>query len=317
MLETCYRTLDKHSAVTATSRRQPTNNQSHPMQLEIRSLRSLSEEELAFTASPHNHEHFEVVFLMKGSGKCTLDWREFFISDKNICYIRPKKMHVLRLAQDAEGYIISFSQEFFHLALDKSSLSHSSAYITNMVAAPLRAEAAAMTDMNEILRKIECELNNPGLFKMDVLRSWSKIFLIYLNRLSYDGKDIQLSRKHEIVQRFLEILEESYSTRRTVADYASALCLSVDYLNEVVKKTLGVTTSHHIQQRVLLEAKRLSLYSNVTMKQIAYQLGFDDLSHFSKFFKNACGESFSDYRHKALSDVGVRPLGSEIQAPVE
>ena len=171
------------------------------------------------------------------------------------------------------------------------------------------AEDAAMKDMYEILRKIERELNNPGLFKTDVIMSLCKIFLIYLNRLSYDGKDIQLSRKHEIVQRFLEILEESYSTRRAVADYANALCLSVDYLNEVVKKILGFTTSYHIQQRVLLEAKRLALYSNMTMKQVAYHLGFDDLSHFSKFFKNACGEPFSDFRHKAKSNVGIRRWG--------
>jgi AraC-like DNA-binding protein len=152
---------------------------------------------------------------------------------------------------------------------------------------------------------------------MDVLMSLSKVFLIYLNRLLYEGKDIQLSRKHEIVQRFLETLEESYSTRRAVADYASALCLSVDYLNEVVKKILGFTTSYHIQQRVLLEAKRLALYSNITMKQVAYHLGFDDLAHFSKFFKNACGESFSDFRQKAKSNVGIRPLGLKIPTHVQ
>jgi AraC family transcriptional regulator, transcriptional activator of pobA len=316
MLGTCYRTFDKHTGATGTSRPQPTNSHPRTVQLEIRSLRSLSEEELAFSASPHSHEHFEVLFLMKGSGKCTLDLQEFFILDKNICYILPWKMHFLKLAQDAEGYILSFSQEFVYLALDKSSLRHSSANIS-MVNGPLWAEDAAMKDMNEILRKIECELNNSGLFKMDVLMSLSKIFLIYLNRLLCEEKDIQLSHKHEIVRRFLEILEESYSTRRTVTDYANALCLSVGYLNEVVKKTLGFTTSYHIQQRVLLEAKRLALYSNVTMKQVAYHLGFDDLSHFSKFFKNACGESFSDFRQKAKSHVGIGPLGLKVPTHVQ
>jgi AraC family transcriptional activator of pobA len=102
-----------------------------------------------------------------------------------------------------------------------------------------------------------------------------------------------------------DMTEMNFATRRAVADYASALCLSPNYLNETVKTVLGAPTSYHIQQRIMLEAKRLAVYSNYTMKQVAYHLGFDDLAHFSKFFKNASGECFSEFRRKSLSDVFV------------
>lgn len=84
-----------------------------------------------------------------------------------------------------------------------------------------------------------------------------------------------------------------------VTDYADELIVTPNYLNEVIKKITGFPASHHIQQRIVLEAKRQAAYSNLSMKEVAYQLGFDDMAHFSKFFKNASGQSFTDFK-KAL-----------------
>ena len=75
------------------------------------------------------------------------------------------------------------------------------------------------------------------------------------------------------------------------------ICVSPpNYLNRTVKKMTGLTASYHIQQQIILEAKRQAIHSNVSMKEIAYFLGFDNLAHFSKFFKNNSGMSFSTFK---------------------
>ena len=62
------------------------------------------------------------------------------------------------------------------------------------------------------------------------------------------------------------------------------------------KKITGSTASHHIQQQIILEAKRQAMYFSTSMKQIAYNLGFDNIAHFSKFFKHNCGMNFTDFK---------------------
>jgi AraC-like DNA-binding protein len=81
-----------------------------------------------------------------------------------------------------------------------------------------------------------------------------------------------------------------------VSDYADDLCVTPNYLNRTVKKTTGYTASHHIQQQIILEAKRQATYFSTSMKRIAYNLGFDNLAHFSKFFKHNCGMNFTDFK---------------------
>lgn len=81
------------------------------------------------------------------------------------------------------------------------------------------------------------------------------------------------------------------------------LAVTRDYLNESLKRRAGFTTSYFIHQWIIIEAKRLNTYSDVTLKEIAFQLGFDDLSQFSKFFKKASGLRFTEFKKKALTVI--------------
>ena len=82
-----------------------------------------------------------------------------------------------------------------------------------------------------------------------------------------------------------------------MSGYAAQLFVTANYLNKIVKKCTGFSAGHHIRQRVVLEAKRMARYSDTNMKEIAYDLGFLDSAHFSKFFKSGAGSNFSDFKY--------------------
>lgn len=84
-----------------------------------------------------------------------------------------------------------------------------------------------------------------------------------------------------------------------MSDYASKLVVTPNHLNETIKKTTGFPVSEHIKKRVILEAKRLAVIGNSSAKEIAHSLGFDDEAHFSKYFKNNAGLTYSAYRQVA------------------
>ena len=121
--------------------------------------------------------------------------------------------------------------------------------------------------------------------------------MIHFSRKLQVGNDeIAYTKDAELVRNFKTLLKKWFITKKLVADYASELCVTPNYLNRTVKKITGFTASHHIQQYIILEAKRQAIHSNVSMKEIAYFLGFDNLAHFSKFFKNNSGMNFTSFK---------------------
>lgn len=149
------------------------------------------------------------------------------------------------------------------------------------------------------------EFENNNLFRSEMLRRYFKILLIYITRqVEGNFEFVRPTRNLEIVQQFMGLLERNYKEQKMVSDYASMLSVTPNYLNEIIKKTTGYSAGHHIRQRIVLEAKRQATFSGHCMKEIAYFLGFGDMAHFSKFFKNTTGMNFSDFKKERLLLAG-------------
>jgi len=212
-------------------------------------------------------------------------------------------MHAVELGRDAKGYQLCFAPEFFPVSLERSLLVNTSTLFTSAGSQPLEVTGPIQTEMLRLMRIMEREYNDTGLFKAEALRSLLKIFFIYLSRLNSKEPPVHLNRKNQIVGHFLAMLDEKFTTLRRPADYADALAVTTNYLNETLKTVSGFTTSYHIHQRVILEAKRLAVYGDQSMKQVASRLGFDDVCHFSRFFKKGSGQGFTEFKQKTL--IGV------------
>lgn len=107
-----------------------------------------------------------------------------------------------------------------------------------------------------------------------------------------------LLRAEQVTKSFREILAEHFKAWKRPAAYAEKLNLSPAYLNECVKVTTGQPVSYHIQQRVILEAKRLIYHTSQSLKEIAADLGYDDYPYFSRLFTKVTGLSPVSFRQK-------------------
>ena len=117
----------------------------------------------------------------------------------------------------------------------------------------------------------------------------------YLDQATSTNKP---SRFDRVTKAFMDLLEHTYTTAKRPTDYAQLLNVSTAYLNECVKYTTGHSVSYHIQQRIILEAKRLLYHSDKSIKEIATAVGYDDYPYFSRLFSKVTGMTALAFRHK-------------------
>ena len=251
---------------------------------------------------PHQHNSFELIWVSEGNGHYWIDNEQYEAGPNQVYCLTPGQVHQFKPEKNIKGYVITFSQEFLLMPKENASLIfHSNSFHQLAGTTVIRLNEDVRTEMEDLVVKMLKEFDNFFLLRSEILRGLLNIFMIYLTRQYKPAAQPPAKQgNRSLVNRFFSIVEEKYMVYKLVADYADELAVTPNHLNEMVKKVSGFPASHHIRQRVVLEAKRQATYSGSSMKEIAYSLGFDDIAHFSKFFKNFSGRSFTDYKKDAM-----------------
>jgi AraC-like DNA-binding protein len=158
---------------------------------------------------------------------------------------------------------------------------------------------------NMIFDFFEEELKTKDHFQGEMLRTLLKRLLILSTRMIKENVQISnLSNAQiDLIRRYNLLVEEHFHEMHQVKDYADLLFKSPKTLSNLFKKYGEKSPMMIIHERILLEAKRLLLYSNKTNEEIAYNLGYKDAGHFSKFFKNNEGLSPTIFKTERLKRV--------------
>lgn len=247
-------------------------------------------------------DYYEIMWIKKGSGKFSIDMQTQHIYENNVVLLCPGQHYMFVPDEAVEGYSICFSQDFLCLAGRETSDLFNSAKLTCETIFPVvRLDKHDRIEIELIILNMIKEYSNCFKSRTEALQGLLKILMIHLSRKieSTDCFPVH-GINNELLKKFLLLLDKNFVSKKFVNDYASDLFISPNYLNEVIKKGTGFPASYHIQQRIILEAKRLALHSEISMKEIAYQLGYADMAHFSKFFKVNCGINFTDFRKNLM-----------------
>jgi len=251
---------------------------------------------------PHRHQHIEIIWIRNGNGCLDIDLKKYRIGDNMLYCIVPGQLHQLELDYPIEGFLISFPEQLMNGGNDDFELLYRSGLFHLLMSSPgMRMEPDAAHEIDEIIKRLHKELYSGYLLRKEIIRRYTSIFLIYLAR-QFDGAlQVSVQTKNvRLVKNFISLVEKKYTTCKLVKQYASELAVTPNYLNEIVKRISGFSAGYHIRQRVVLEARRKAAYSDVSMKEIAYHLGFDDIAHFSKFFKTVYGKNFTDFKKESI-----------------
>ena len=237
------------------------------------------------TDTMHLHVFYEIIWFQKGSGTHYVDFNQYAIAPGTIIFISPGQIHSFDTKHDQEGYVLKICAELFDDFVSLSCVT-----VQDKDSAALEMLIGAM---QEELKKED------SLGHREALHALVKLFVIMVRR-SYAEINPSAPNPHKVSYKaflnFRKLIEENYCRLHTVKDYASLLNVSSKTLTLYVNECSKYSPLELINNRIILEAKRLLRYSVLSVKEIAFRLGFEDPSYFAKFFKRLVKQSPADYR---------------------
>lgn len=253
---------------------------------------------------PHRHDDFyEILFITEGSGTHTIDFLSYEIKADTLFFLSPGQIHELHLSDDIKGYILLFTSAYYHF--DKTNpyklFELPFFYTLSKGTPPLYLQNGNEKERLVDLFKKAIEENELSLPDCDeAVRALLDLILIKCKRLYPKQQDEKTGKGKVLVKRFKQLIEERCQENLTVKEYADALGVTANYLSEAVKHLTGRTSTDLINDRMLLEIKRLLVHTELTVSEIAFRLHFADQSYFSKYFKKLTNQTPNAFRQEAL-----------------
>jgi YesN/AraC family two-component response regulator len=257
------------------------------------------------TSIPGLMKQFKVNFIayvMVTEGRLTVDMNNVTYQLEKNCSLFVDRKVVINNIKHTENFsciICAMSTDIGFAFFNKSLLQSIMHIMANPVIKLEQNEVDLMMKYYDLLvfKMDHQEMNYGRETVRDIIRCFAYDLLSNINlHLNQDSGDEMLRQGDRIFRRFMLLLADNTNVNRSVKSYADELCVSPKYLTSVCRKHSDYTTSELIATAVISRIKQLLLYSDMSIKEVAGEMGFDNLSFFGKYVKKHLGLSPNHYR---------------------
>lgn len=245
--------------------------------------------------NPHRHSGItQLFYLQQGGADAHLDGALTELSPPCVLVVPKGCVHDFIWTEDAEGQVLSIASPLLNKVTQPLGLKES-----GLETATVLDVTADHTLVDSLFSSIAADYQQRLPTRELMLETLLTALVIYLSRKTEPAATTperqDRSRMH--FSAFMQLVEKHFSEHWPVARYAEQLGITPPHLNTICRKLQQQSALEIVHQRLLLEAKRNLIYTGKTIAEIAYQLGFSDPSHFTRFFKNKCGENPKAFRN--------------------
>jgi AraC-like DNA-binding protein len=243
---------------------------------------------------PYNRRAYYKISVISGRNKAEYADKEIDIEKNALLFATPKiPYHWVPQDDNQFGYFCIFTHDF--LIQNKSGVILDELPIFQPGGYPIfQLSDEEAEDITLIFKKMYRELSSDYAYKYDLLRNYVLELIHYGQKLQPATSLYPLhTASARVSSLFIELLERQFPIEsphqklnlRTAKDYAERLVVHVNHLNKVLKENTGRTTTDIISSRIIQEAKILLKQTDWNISEIAYSLGFEEVAHFSNFFR--------------------------------
>lgn len=251
-----------------------------------------------YRIAPHRHEQFfQVLHMTHGWAGVTLDDGRFDITGEGVVVVPALTVHGFAFSDDVDGIVVTLMErDLAGLGLDLPG------------AMVLRGSSFAV---GEALDRLIAEADRPGIAHEAAMRAHLTLLLVALQRGQREHRPANgpADRALRHAKAFRELVDNRFRHVRRIGDYAAALGISQTHLNRVSREVLGTSALGVIERRIALEARRMLLFSSLSIKEIGAELGYEDPAYFSRVLTKVLGMAPARFRQEALEASEPVPKG--------
>ncbi len=234
---------------------------------------------------PEQIDAYSMYWIKKGKGTYNIDFKQYTFDDNVMFFLSPGQVFSVDSENIKEAYKLSFIRDFYCIATHDKEVSCNGVLFNNVYETPfLKPCESDIKKLDFILENLIEEFKNQETGQYDMLQTYLKQFIIHSVRIKKEHYPVKDDIESKLFKDFSLLVEQNFKKIHSVTDYAQRLGLSPKSLTKHFKKIGSQTPSDYIKHRLILEAKRQLIYTDDSVKQIAYDLGFNDSAYFSRFF---------------------------------
>ena len=242
--------------------------------------------------APHRHARLHQILLIeRGGGEASLEGQTHALRPRRVVNVPIGHIHGFSFKRGTQGWVVTFAAEMLDQVLTPAE------GLRQVLARSVVVRGTPQIRM--AMEQIFAEFAGRRFARAHVLRSLSSVLIgLVAREIAAHGKPPEGAMNVDYLDRFEALLEQHFLEHWTVADYADALSITPTHLTRLTRTATGHAASHLIVDRIVREARRNLVYTNLPVSTIAYALGFDDPAYFSRVFAAATGRSPRAYRAK-------------------
>ena len=255
-------------------------------------------------AMPQRLHAYMITLFTAGSGRHLVDFKTYPYQSPALMCIAQNQVHQWQPNPRNDGFVIAFSQAFLYQNVQDQAILATSHIFDYALQSPLiklsEADYARFLALFSELKQ-EYEQAVDDAFRQEIMRNLLRSILLRAERIkTYQAPPTVLAHYQDFV-RFKDRVEGDFSQTRNVVDYAQKLGYSPKKLNQLSRLVLGKSAKTFIDERVLLEIKRLLVHTDLSIKEITEHTGFDEPTNLIKFFKRHTSQTPSTFREQLSS----------------
>lgn len=249
---------------------------------------------------------FYQILVFDGSAKFEINLTQYVCSGSTILFLTPNQQFKWLDANKTELKLIQFHGDYYCIEYHKNMISCNGILFNNIYEKPFfNINKSYYDEIVNTIEKMDNEIQNETVspFTDSIVKSYLQLILSISSKEK--SKYLVNLKPNELPNKdlvyFQDLVEKHYKTERSMAFYASEFSLSTDAFSKKIKKQFSKSPSQLVNERVILEAKKLLHLTYKSIKEIAQELNFEDEFYFSRYFKKNVGISPSSYR----KNVGI------------
>lgn len=242
---------------------------------------------------PHKHNFYHLVFITKGSGWHEIDFKRHNVKAGAMFFMMPAQVHSWSMSKDACGIVVEFENLSMFSSDEAFVLAEALRPSVDYMALTGEKKNTIHELYQDMLDEYEAEEKD---FEILLRLNLAKLLVLFSRYIKTNL--VKVSRISKFREEFNALIEKNYKTHHNVEFYAKAMGVATKSLTAKVNRNIGKNVREIIQDRCILESKRLLAYSDLSVSEIALELGFDDPNYFTRFFKLKTKTNPGKFRQK-------------------